>query len=166
VYVLWLVLEEAHGLDVVSLVEGEAMVDPRRQHEQVASAHLNTNPLGILGVLNALAPLQKWSVRWCEGDGLGGWRSKAEEWGREGGQVAAAHANVKVALAVENVADLLVLVQVLTADINDVTSQLGRPASPSWRPTRSTAPEHVLGDSFGALRSPVTYVKKPLIFVS
>ena len=49
---LWLVLEEAHGLDIVSLVEGEAVVDPGRQHEQISRTHLNANPLSVLGVLN------------------------------------------------------------------------------------------------------------------
>lgn len=40
-------LEEAHGLDVVTLVEREAVVDARREHEQVSRAELDPDPLVV-----------------------------------------------------------------------------------------------------------------------
>ena len=49
--ILWLVLEETHRLDVVALVEREAVVDPGREHEQVSRSKLDADPLGVIDVL-------------------------------------------------------------------------------------------------------------------
>ena len=168
---LWLILEEAHSLDVVSLVEGEAVVNSRREDEEVARAELNANPLGVLVILRTCTraetnhksnrigvstTLARHTRGWAGEVVLRKWR-----W--------STYADIEVTLAIEDVTDLLVLVQVSTASWKGMISSCGNlwMSSRTSRPGESLA-QHVLRLDCEHPRSSVwqTYVKKPLILVS
>jgi len=73
-------LEETQSLDIILRVEGKAVIDPFRQHDQIVLLNLDADPtvlpvpdVEVAGAVKAVADLL------CAGRGSGGGKERREE---------------------------------------------------------------------------------------